>query len=552
MSGRERVAGRWRSLCEGTRARSVAGVALALACVTYFGLGLYLARGVGFTIDEVFYFGDTSGIGPRDLAEPFDGHLTAVVRLITVLSLRAFGAAHLPLEILTLLSVVVVAVLVFLLLSRWVGPLVALGPAVAMLFVGSTPEVLQGNAMVWVQGTAFGLAAFLAFDRDTRFGDVVAVTLLGLAVLSHEVGIAFSLAIGVWALVRGEPRRLWVAIVPLAIYAVWWLWARQFHEGITTFSNGLLAPSYTLQMLAAAAAAMTGLGIDFADPQLAVVDVTWGPVLLVLIAAVLFAGTRARGTVDPALWAVLSFIALFGTASALAYGPLRWPEAPRYAYPLVIALLLALGAAWRGHRFSPRAVAIVLGIVALTLPANLWLLRERGRELRSISAQTRASLAMIELERHVVAPGFQLGLQVPVPAAKYLSAVDSYGSPGYDLGALDRAAPAVRLHADQTLGAIIKPRLQPVPAALDAKAACRHVSPAAPQATVPEGGALIVSDAAGPAALRRFGDAPRIALGPLAADEPALLELPVDDSDRPWLVSVRGADVQVCPLSGQL
>jgi hypothetical protein len=532
----------WDRACATDRTR-IARTIVVVAAVLYLPLALYLMRGVGFTIDELTYFGEASGFSPGALAEPFGGHLQALSRFEFELTLRVFGAEHLPIQIVAVLTVIAAALLLFELVRRWVGPLAALPPALILLFLGSTPISLQGNAIMWGQATMLGLAAFLAFDRGSRRADVVACSMLLLSVLALEVGIAFSLGIAAWTFAREEVRsRLWVAVVPLLVYAAWWLWALKFDEGLTTASNVLVIPAFTVELLGAAAAAATGLGIDFSDVEIAVVDSSWAPVLVVTVVALVAAAVRRRGA-SPVLWAALVFLLAFAASTALAFGPLRLPTSARYLFSGAVGLLIVIAAAFRGSRPDPRALAALFVIAAFALPANIWMLQERGKRMRSLSAQTDATLAMIELQRTAVGPDFRVGIRVPIAADDYLAAVDRFGSPAPDAGELATEAPSVRMTADETLAAILAPRLRPLPRST----ICVGASDGSTELTVPAGGAVLLSDQGGSVRLRRFAQDPAIPVGSLAPGSPAVLELPADDSDVPWLASIGGgAELSLC------
>ena len=185
--------------------------ALAVSVLAYAALALWLSRGVTFTVDELVYFGESDGFAPGSIAAPFGGHLIAVTRLFFEASLRLFGPEHLPFQLFLIALAAATAVFLFVLVKRRVGPLPALAAAVLLLFLGSTPEVLQGNATMWVQASAAGLAAFVALDRRSRPADALACLLLIAAVLSLEVGVAFAIGAGAWVLADGGRRRLWVA-----------------------------------------------------------------------------------------------------------------------------------------------------------------------------------------------------------------------------------------------------------------------------------------------------------------------------------------------------
>jgi hypothetical protein len=527
---------RWRE-----RSEALAPWTLAGAVVLYVALALYLARGASFTADELVYFGESVGLSPRALFDPLAGHLTAVNRLIFELNLRLFGPEHLPFQLVTIAGPAASSALLFILLRRWVGPLVALAAALVVLFFGTVPSSLQGNAMMWSHATAFGLAGLLAYGHPRPWARLLACAMLVLAVLSLEIGLAFALGIAAWAIAEGRLRRLWIAAVPIAVYAAWWLWALQFDEGVLTASNVLLVPAFTVELLASAAASLAGVGIDLTEPGLALVDPSWGPPALLAALVAVAVAIRRRG-LSPPLWAALAFLAALCLSLAMAYGPLRVPNATRYLFPVAIGILLVLAAAYRGARPSRNALIAIAALTVIGLGSNLWLLGERGTALREASAETRARLAMIELERELVPPGFTFSFQVPVGAAKYLRAVDRFGSPAVGVEELAGEPVAAREAADQTLAAIVMPKLGPA----DDAERCRE--PASAEVVVPEGGAVLRSPAGGTLRLRRFAPEPTIEAGILLPDAEASIELPVDAAAEPWLASIEGGgELAVCP-----
>ncbi len=514
--------------------------ALALAVVTYVALALWLTRDASFTIDELRYFAQSDGFAPGSIATPFGGHLTAVTRFFYEASLRVFGPEHLPFQLLTIALAATAAVLLFALVKRRVGPLAALAPAVMLLFLGSTPEVLQGNAVMWVQASVAGLAAFLALERRSRAGDALACVLLILAVLSFEVGVAFAIGAGAWILSERGWRRLWVAAVPLALYAAWWLWALKFDQGFATAENVLLTPSYAADSLAAAVAALTGLGIDLTEgARLSPIATGWGRVVAAIGVALAIFGARRTGSPAKMLWGAIGLLSALWIAGALSYGGLfpRLPDADRNAYPVVIGLVLVLAASFQGSTPSRRGLLVILGLVAFALPVNLWLMRERGALVRAESELAQARLAMIELERDAVPPGFVSGKvgRGPVSAGEYLAAADRFGGLGYSVAEVGAASPPARQQADETLGGIVSPRIVAVD---EERLECAG---GGSEAEIPPGGAVLRSEEGGTASLRRFADEPTIEAGTLA--------LPLDEASQPWIASISAGTLEICAVN---
>jgi hypothetical protein len=203
---------------------------------------------------------------------------------------------------------------------------------------------------------------------------------------------------------------------------------------------------------------------------------------------------------------------------------------------------VALAAAWRGQRPGPTGIAVVLALAALALPANIWLLRERGRELRGLSDGVVATLAVIEAEQATVPPGLQAGFRVPVPARLYLDGVAEFGSPVADRDSIETLPAAAREDADETLGAALAPSLELLPP--NVKLSC--VAPADPSLVVLENGdqAVIRSPTGGNVLVGRYAQAPTIPAGTLPPDSAARVNpTPVSG---PWTARLEGGQLELC------
>lgn len=518
------------------------------AVVAYAALTLWLTRGASFTKEEFIYIGESNGFSPSSIMDPFGGHLTAITRLLFEVNLRVFGPAYVPFRLVVIVLVATVAALLFVLVRRRVGPLPALAAAVIVLFLGTTPEVMEGWTTMWVQATAAGLGALVVLDRGGRRSDAIACALLVVSVLSFSIGVAFAIGVAAWILAEGGRRRLWVAAVPLLVFAAWWLWALKFDEGFQTLSNILLVPTWAADSLAAAGSSISGLGVDLTKPVDPItIPLGWGRIVAAGCIALAVWGLRRRGP-SPLAWAAGAFLVSMWFAEALSYSSetftKRTPDLDRYAYPVSVGLLLFLAASHRGWVPSRRALVTIFGILLFALPVNIWQMRERGEVVRTESETAQARLAMIELEAANVSPDFR-AIQpgdgvVPYAAGGYLAAVDRFGSFGLSLDELESASEDVRAAADETLGDIVRPAL----AVADVRRP--ECGPPAGEVELPTGGAVVSSEQGGDLMLRRFGDVASINAGNLAPGEPGAIDLPDDAADRPWYASVAGGTVSVC------
>jgi hypothetical protein len=516
----------------------------------YAAVALYLTRGVTFTVDQLTWFADADGYSPGTLLEPHNDHIIAVTRLLFTASLDLFGAEHLPLRIAMIATAIVAVVAFWALLRERIGGLAALVPAAVLLFLGSVPEPLLLAMSPFVQATTAGLLAILALERRRLGWDLLACALLVLSVASFAVGAALAFGIGVWlALAPGGRRRLWVVAVPLALFAAWWIWSRQFDQSVTTGSL-LLFPSFAADSLAAALAAFSGLAIDFETLEYGeVLPLGWGRPLALVLLAVL--GWRLRrNPAGPLLAGLAAALVALWAAGSLSTNALRPPEAGRYAYPVVVLVALIVAETFRGARIRPRALVALAAAGALALAGNLYLLRDRAADLRSDSAGVEAALATLELQGERANQAFEPPFGVTVRAGDYLAAAERHGSLALRAEELGTAPEPAQRFADAygaDLGAV---RLEPASAGAETKdPACESSGGANSSIPLPAGGAIVTSESGGDVLLGRFAERPHDELGTLPAGTPTLLRVPDDADATPWRIAVAAAGpVTVCPL----
>jgi hypothetical protein len=534
--------------------------ALGVAMLAAAGLILYLNRGTVFYLDEVDRFLSAPTLGPGDVLEPHAGHLTATSNVVFKAILETFGADYLAFRVLGASVVLLSAGLFYALVKRRIGALPALAPTLVLLFLGSSWDMVVipfGFNVIF--STAAGLAALLVLERGDRRGDLAACALLALSVATFSVGLAFLAGVAISVLLRPDRwRRAWIFATPLVLYAAWFGWSLSSTNAADTeakASNVLLVPNYVADSLAAATAAITGLSYDFASPLS--VELGWGRPLAVGAVVALALRTR-RGGVPALLWVALTIALVHWTLGALVF-EVETRQAPgetRYIYVGAISvLLLAVGAA-TPIRFSKLGLIALFGACAVSLATNLAQLRDGAGPFRTgYSIAVRAELAMLELARDHVRPGSQVDFpefNLSVPAERYLTAVDRYGSPAFPLPELERQGEGVRQRADQSLASLLDLRLEEAPAGRPADG-CRRVrsgTPAGPiELELPPGGATFRAAEGGPAPVTvgRFADSASVDLGRLSPGERATLEIPPDTSARSWRATVGGASsIQVC------
>jgi hypothetical protein len=543
-------------------ARTGLVVAMALSALTL----LLLGRNLTFWSDELDWLTFGNDFDPGHLLTPHGSHLMATNRAIYEGLPRIFGTDYLPFRVVGIACLQACAVLVFVLVKRRLGALVALAPAVVLLFFGSAQDMtLSPLGNPFTLSIAFGRAAFLAVERGDTRGDVAGVVLLTLAGLSHTFGTIIALGVAVYLLVDpGSRRRIWVAAVPIVLWVAWWLWARQFHQSIATGSDVFGAPLFIFKAAGAAIEGCFGIPPNLGGKI--------GPLALALrilfdLAAVAAAVglavliKRTRGT--PWLWAYLATILAFWGGVAVAEGTGRGPETPRYLFFGAIMLVLIAAEALRSRGIPLRWRRPLLVAWAVALVCNVSLLFYEIPGFDDDAATVQAQLAMIELGGDRVPPTLQVreldppaSPHVPSPAAALDQFTDEIGPLGFTLDEVRSQPESVRLGADFVLVRSLQITAFPVPKdGIPAATGCRTFRPGDDAYTDIElrpGASFLelVRDAGEPGApllLGRFADVASVPVGTLTRGRELGLLLSDDAAAEPWSARASGR-VRACHL----
>jgi hypothetical protein len=534
---------------------------LAAAMVIGAAVVLHQNRSGIFFLDELVHLYNSPDLDLRYVFEPVNGHLGITPKLVYKLVLETFGADYTAFRIVHVIAVMLSAGVFYAVAERRVGPPPALAAALVLVFFGAAyPHFVIPVGFGIFVCIAAALGALLALEREDRIGDALACVLLLLSIATYTVGLAFAVGVAVSVLIRRDrAARAWIFLVPLALYAAWWVWASGSEASSATqteLSNILLLPNFAAESLAVVIGALVGLGYDFIHAPFQG-DVGSGRVLAAA-AVVLLAIRLRRGNLPASLWVSLSIAIAYWALGAVAVEPgFRGPESSRYLYPGAIIVLLIATDAARGLRVSPGALTLVAVACAISVAANLALLRDGGRQFRVYSAIAKAQFGVIELTRDRVDPDFDPvdetrdAATVSTPAGVYLRSADRYGAVGFSEGELRRQSNNVRGRADTMLAAALG--VDAAPARREPTEDCRRASPNIPDGPVlvelAPGGATLEAEgvSAGSVALSRFADSPHVALGELAPGEPVRITVPTDSGEQPWTAAVTGTEsVLVC------
>jgi hypothetical protein len=529
---------------------------------------LTLNRGLTVSPDELSFFVRSPDLSLRDAIDPYGGQLLLTTHVLYRAIFELFGSSYLPFRLLAAGTVVTTVTLFYAFASRAVGRVAALPPSLVLLAFGPDAlHALHGNSFTVLFPVGCGIAALLAVERDDRVGDVVACLLLCLAVVTFGTGLAAAAAVAIAIVLRGRRwRRLWVAAVPIAIFAAWWLWARSSSAGDSglKLSNVLRVPAWAFDSLGTALSSAVGLNYQFpGSPE----PIQAGaPLALIALGALIW---RARGGPLPRLFfATLTAIVALWTMQALAANEAEnFPSSPHYMYPVTVLVLLVVVEAARGVRLSGAAVVVLFGIAAFALATNTASLHDKSNTLRlDYTPQARAAFTALDVAGASADPGFSFGglnlnrglsaafigvSGTTPPTAAYLRAAHDYGKLGYPPDQLQDGTgrynePFEAATTDAVLVKALRLAAAPVPPGTKLRR-CLRIRSTSATFPVKPGRSVILAGATGGVQVRRFASLVQQPIGTAAAGRPMLLSFPTDEvPDRPWQVSVTGPALRVC------
>jgi len=559
-------------------------VLLGVAVAASAALLLTLSAGNTFFQDTWAFFFEREGNSPGDFLRPHNEHIVVISVAIQKLLLALFGlGSDLPEQLVLTAMLATTAVLVFVYVRRRVGGWPALIAAVIVLFLGPAWEVLLWPFEISLLGSVMaGVATLVVLDRNDRTGDIAACALLVVSIGFSSLGVPFANAAAADVLARFRERgiaRIYVAAVPLAVYAVWYVtYGHDTSAGShpATLEDPFGVPRFTAEGVAASFSSILGLrtvaggiqdGVD--APTLFLLALA---ALAVICAGVLLLERRNRGTIgrqvrrsaEAGIWPVLTATVVFWALAGLNTSGLRQPLESRYMYVGAILILLLAADLLAGMRIGRRAL-IAAGVATTVIVAlNLIPLFEGGEYLEDQTVYTRADLGAVEIARKSVplAFGFDPSYSgtfslVNIQAGPYLALVEEQGSPAYTPTELARAPEFGRRQADIVLANALPLTTETVPGPVRAGTGqgCRRVSggPGGPEVAL-EPGATTVELPPGRRAtllLRRFAATYPLAVRNVPAPSTTTIRFPPDGAERPWRLRIdANQGARVCDGSG--
>ncbi|HEX6713546.1 MAG TPA: hypothetical protein VF066_09170 [Thermoleophilaceae bacterium] len=412
-----------------------AGIAVTAANL----LVLKTGRGLTFYYDEWAFLLRRRGDSLDVFLRPHGEHLSAVPIAIYKAMLGVFGLEYRPYQWMLMVFLIGLAALVYVYGRPRVGPWAALMPVLAILFGGSFWEDTMWPFQIgFIGALACGVGAFIALDRHSARGDMVACALLILAVAQASVGLPFLAGVAFELVLRRDWRRLWVVALPVALYAAWKL---AYPSSDIRRENIRKTPDYVYE--AAAGAAGSIFGLDRAAGKI----LLWAGLGLLVDACI-------RGRASIRIWALGATAVAFWTAAALARAQLGAPDVSRYLLPGATLLMLMVLEGARGLRPNRTLALVLIALVPI--------LYSHGKDVLEAGAATTITtyspflqddykaLQLIRPHLRIDPKTWQLDAQraPDIDVASYYSLIDSFGDPAPSFDSVINSPPAPRANTD--------------------------------------------------------------------------------------------------------
>ncbi|HET9152812.1 MAG TPA: hypothetical protein VFN85_01700 [Solirubrobacterales bacterium] len=534
--------------------------ALAVAAVLFLTLTWHFT----FLIDTWEFLMNRRAFTVDSIMRPHNEHIVVIPVAIEQLFLHLFGMGTArPEYVLLTIMLLVTDALLFVYLRRRVGDWMASFGALLILFLGPAWELILWPFEISLLGSVlFGLAMLLALERRGRRADFLACLFLAISIGFSELGLAFVVAALVAVLQSPREdwrRRAFVVVVPVVLYALWYLGWGHEAESHMSLRNILASPRFVAESVAAGVGNLFGLGTS---PVSGATELFWGAVLVAAIVAAVGYRRWQRPGFDPGLWPVAAAAAFNWFLTAFNQIPGREPATSRYQYASCVFIVMVLANLLAKERFSRRTLLVAGAVTVLAIGPNLVVLKDGRDGLNEMSALTRADTEALEIARSRVPADFQLNpevagtpILVDISAGHYFEAVDEYGSPAYSEAELLTAPEIARHQADVVLSQALPLKNVIAVGGYDPRGGghCVTVEPGAP---APSGmpvhsGETRIEVPPGPEAqlsMRRFAaEEFPVTLTAAPGGSAAVLHVPRDESPRPWQLHVAAEQpVRVC------
>lgn len=566
---RIRTPGNVSALAKAHAPAGVLGFLMAIAALLIYRKGF----GTTFFYDEWNFLMNRRDWTIGTFLEPHNEHLSLVpIAVYKLLFLTVGIDDYAPYRVAVLLAHLLCVALLFLLVRRRVGDLLAIIVVLPILFLGTAwRDLLWPFQIGYLASVAAGLGMLLALERRTVVGNATACVLIAVALASSSIGIPVAVLAFVELLARREPlKRLWLVAAPVTLYLLWSLVygnpraAPGAQEGLWPLLKLNIpdTPGYMASAAAGAFGALTGWGID------------WGRPLVILAAIGIGVWLASSRPFSPRALAVMAAAGTYWGLTGLFRAQLNQPAESRYLYFGAILLVLLGVEFLQGVRLSNRVLAL-LGVLALAFSvSNFGPLQDGSSALQAESGVVAPELGALELAGPSTDPQYRPDpARTPdISAGAYFDTIEELGSPADRPDEIARRLEPERQAADAVLARALALSLKPAEKrpspgtrpTIDAVAAgnvavrpgCVTLQPTTPGAmldvTSPAAGIAISTsgDASVEARVRQFASSfPEASLGTVGSRSVALLRFPPRRGLASWHVRLTPIEpVTVCGL----
>jgi hypothetical protein len=437
------------------RLRPLDGAFLGLTAILGLAAGTisWASGGIALFADQWKWIFDAEHPTVGGAFQDWDSHLMASTFGLFDLLPRVVGLSDVwPYRFVSLVLHLGIVWAVFALASRRVGPRLALVPAAILAFLGSGGEAfltsLDYNELI---ATLACLLALLCVEKRTVRADLGACVLLLVGVASFTNALAYAAGLAVELFMISRLRRVWIALTPVALYAVW-----RLEHGLPTAIAGhpsghpLAVVRETVQIAAGAFAGVAGIQLA-TMPHASLIALA---VALVVLFALLLA-VRERLYRDARLLNLIVAGAVLWLLIAYARGALNDLYGSRYVYQGAVVAVLILVELWAPLAGRARLAVFAVVAAALTSVAlNTHWLFDAGSYWRSLSTSVRAKLTALDIARDTASSDYRPSREWAfefITAGRYFNAVHAFGSAGLTDAQLRRDAEPERQAADRVL-----------------------------------------------------------------------------------------------------
>jgi hypothetical protein len=541
-------------------------LALAALLLLDGALLLYMGRGLTFFYDEWDFVTHDFGGGIHSVLVAHVGNISVVPVLVYKALFHAVGLNHYPVYRAAAIALhLLCGGLVFALASKRIGHAPALLAAALILFLGAAWEDLLWPFQIgYLLSIAGGLGALLLIERGNRVGDAGALGCLVIATGSSSLGIPILVGVSIELACRGDWKRGWVVGVPIALYVLWYL---GYGESQVTEGGLINAPPFAMDLMASAAGALVGRGLD------------WGrPLAVAGVIALAWCLSRPR-SVSPRLAGLLGMGLSLWVVTAVTRSTISAPETSRYVYLGAVVIVLVGVEMLRDRTFTARALLVAAVLVAVAGASGFTVMHNGASGLRGDSHAVAAELGALQIAAAYAPAGYQPDPQrsPQIQAGPYLHTVRAIGSSPADspseIASLDAGTRAL---ADNVLLALERPSVEQLPAGLRPPSTgvapmmvvvgaerrergdCVEISPRTPapltaQVNVGARGVFVADRGSMPAtaAFKRFGDEFHPIQPAVAAHSTARLSVRADGRVVPWQAQVASlSPLSICAANG--